>query len=102
MPWTYILRCADSSYYVGSTTDLERRVSEHQEGVGAAYTRRRLPVVLVWAAEFERIDEAFAFEKRVQGWGRRKREALISGALVELPTLASRSRAAKAARGERP
>jgi putative endonuclease len=98
MPWAYMLRCADNSYYVGSTTDLERRVSEHQQGLGAIYTRRRLPVVLVWSAEFARIDEAFAFEKRVQGWGRRKREALISGALDHLPMLASRSRAARAAR----
>jgi predicted GIY-YIG superfamily endonuclease len=92
MAWAYILRCSDGSYYVGSTTDLARRVSEHDLGLGAAYTRRRRPVVLVWSAEFSRVNEAFAFEKRVQGWGRKKREALISGALHELPGLASRRR----------
>jgi putative endonuclease len=92
MPWAYMLRCSDGTYYVGSTTDLEARLAQHQEGVGAAYTRRRRPVVLVWSAEFERIDEAFAFEKRVQGWGRRKREALIDGRLSDLPALASRAR----------
>ena|GEM_PF-6277466 len=50
---------------------------EHNEGVGAAYTRRRRPVRLVWTGEFERIDEAFAMEKRIQGWSRAKRQALI-------------------------
>jgi putative endonuclease len=100
MAWAYIVQCADSSYYVGSTVDLERRLSEHNAGLGAAYTRRRRPVTLVWCAEFERVDEAFAFEKRVQGWSRRKREALIAGKLDHLPTLASRSQKARRARGE--
>ena len=95
MPWTYILTCADGSYYVGSTMDLERRVSEHNLGLGAAYTYRRRPVFLAWAAEFDRIEEAFAFEKRVQGWGRRKRQALIEGRLDDLPVLASRSKRAR-------
>ncbi|MFC7495846.1 MULTISPECIES: GIY-YIG nuclease family protein [unclassified Nocardioides] len=90
MPWTYILECADGSYYVGSTVDLERRVAEHNFGVGATYTRirRRRPVKLAWAGEFERIDEAFAFEKRVRKWGRAKRLALIEGRFTDLPALA--------------
>ena len=100
MPWTYILRCADDTYYVGSTFHLERRIQEHNEGLGAEYTRRRRPVTLAWAGEFARIDEAFAFEKRVQGWGRRKREALIAGELDRLRVLSSRSRRAKALRDD--
>ena len=48
MAYCYILRCSDGSYYVGSTTDLARRLSQHQEGLGAEYTRRRLPVELAW------------------------------------------------------
>jgi predicted GIY-YIG superfamily endonuclease len=48
-------------------------------GLGAAYTRRRLPVKLVYAAEFANVAEAFAAEKRVQNWSRAKREALIRG-----------------------
>ena len=100
MAWVYILECADGSYYVGSTTDLERRVSEHQLGEGAAYTKRRRPVRLVWAVDFNRVDEAFLFEKRVQGWSRRKREALIAGRFDALPGLASRSWAARRSRGE--
>src|SRR5215510_6800206 len=77
MPWVYILTCCDGSTYVGSTTDLERRVWQHQNGEGAAYTRRRRPVELAWCQDFDRVDEAWAFEKRLQTWGRAKRLALI-------------------------
>ncbi len=92
VPWTYILECADNSFYVGSTYDLERRVSEHNLGMGATYTRlrRRRPVRLAWAAEFTRIEDAFRYEKQIQGWSRAKRLALIAGRLDELPDLASR------------
>jgi putative endonuclease len=91
MAWAYILECRDGSFYVGSTYHLERRMGEHQLGLGAAYTRHRLPVRLVWSAEFERIDEAFAVEKRIQGWSRAKRIALIEDRLTDLPRLSSRS-----------
>jgi putative endonuclease len=90
MAWAYILVCCDGSFDVDSTVDLERRLGEHQLGLGAAYTRHRLPVRLVWSAEFERIDEAFAIEKRIQGWGRAKRLALIEDLLGDLPWLSSR------------
>ena len=99
MPHVYILRCSDGSFYVGSTRHLERRVFEHNEGVGAAYTRRRRPVELVWSAECERMDEAFAMEKRIQGWSRAKRQALIDDRTDGLGTLSSRSWAALKARG---
>ncbi|MXG91367.1 GIY-YIG nuclease family protein [Nocardioides flavescens] len=91
MAWTYILGCADGSFYVGSTVDLERRMGQHNDGTGAAYTRRRRPMVLWWCADFARVDEAFAFEKMVQGWNRRKRIALIEGRWEDLPALASRA-----------
>ena len=93
MAFTYIVECADGSYYVGSTRHLEHRLWQHNYGEdeGAAYTRHRRPVTLVWSAEFEHIGEAFAFEKRVQGWGRTKREALIRGEWDALPGLASRA-----------
>ena len=98
MPHVYILRCSDGSFYVGSTRNLERRVFEHNEGVGAAYTRRRRPVELVWSGECERIAEAFAMEKRIQGWSRAKRQALIDDRTDELGMLSSRSWAALSAR----
>ena len=90
MPHMYILECRDHSYYIGSTRNLETRVAQHQAGEGAQYTRHRLPVVLVFAAEFERIEDAYLMEKRVQGWSRAKRQALIEGRLSELPTLAKK------------
>ena len=88
MAWLYILECADGSYYVGSTDDLERRIWEHNEGIGAKYTARRRPVKLVYAAEFASIAEAYEREKQVQGWGRAKREALIRDDYAALPELA--------------
>ncbi|CAN5674955.1 GIY-YIG nuclease family protein [soil metagenome] len=91
MAWTYILECSDGSYYVGSTVDLQRRLSQHQRGEGAAYTRHRRLVELVWAAEYSSIRQAYFFEKQIQGWRREKREALIEGRCEDLPDLASRS-----------
>ena len=90
MAWTYILECRDGTYYVGSTINLERRVSEHNLGFGAKYTRsrRRRPVKLVWSLEFARIAEAFWYEKKIQNWGREKRQALIEGREEDLRDLA--------------
>jgi putative endonuclease len=79
--YAYILRCSDGTFYAGSTNDLDRRLEEHAAGEGAAYTQRRLPVQLVWSAEFDRVDEAFAWEKRIQGWSHAKRAAFIEGGL---------------------
>ena len=76
-----MLRCRDGSYYVGSTRNVEVRVAQHQRGEGAQYTRHRLPVELVWCEAFGSIADAFALEKRIQGWSRAKREALIRGRL---------------------
>ncbi|WP_344772157.1 GIY-YIG nuclease family protein [Nocardioides panacisoli] len=90
MPFVYMLRCCDGSYYVGSTRDLAKRVWEHQEGVGAAYTRRRRPVELVWSAEHSNVGAAFFWEKRIQNWSRAKREALIRGEYDALPALAKK------------
>ena len=90
MPFVYMLECRDGSFYVGSTWDLERRVSEHDLGLGAEYTRRRRPVKLVWHAYSDSISEAYAMEKRVQGWSRAKRRALIEGRLEDLPGLSWR------------
>jgi putative endonuclease len=92
MAWVYILECSDATFYVGSTIDLERRVWQHQEGEGATYTRRRRPVRLIWSADYERVEDAYAVEKQVQGWNRAKRIALIEGRYDDLPRLASRSK----------
>ena len=92
MAWTYILECADGTLYVGSTVDLDHRLGRHQTGEAAAFTRprRRRPVRLAWAGQFDRVEDAFRFEKQVQGWSREKRIALIEGRYDDLPELASR------------
>ena len=87
MPYVYILECADGSYYTGSTTDLRRRLAQHAAGEGANYTAARRPVRLVFSEHYDRIDEAFRREKQVQGWSRRKKQALIEGRYEELPGL---------------
>ena len=86
--YTYILQCSDGSYYTGSTTDLELRLQQHHEGIGANHTRKRRPVQLVYYEEYQSVDEAFYREKQIQGWSRRKKEALIDGEPELLPLLA--------------
>ena len=92
MPYMYILECCDLSYYVGSTRNLDIRIEQHQSGLGAAYTRKRLPVRVVYCAEFDRIEDAYAREKQVQNWSRAKRRALIEGRFTDLPGLSKGSR----------
>ena len=88
MPYMYILECAGGSYYTGSTRDLERRLWEHQSGLGANHTAKRLPVKLIYCEEFDRIDDAFYREKQVQGWSRKKKEALMASDTNQLHLLA--------------
>ena len=82
--YTYILKCTDGSFYTGSTKNIEQRFYQHQQGEGANHTKKRLPVKLVFVEEFERIDEAYQREKQVQGWSRKKKQALIDGAWDKL------------------
>jgi putative endonuclease len=91
--YTYILRCSDGTFYAGSTWDLDRRVATHAQGLGSDYTSCRLPVELVWFAEFNRIDEAFGLEKRIQGWSHAKRLAFIEGGFDAVKGWSARERA---------
>jgi putative endonuclease len=88
MPYIYILECADGSYYTGSTWDLQRRLWEHQNSLGAKHTAKHLPVSLVYCEECERIEDAYAREKQIQGWSRKKKLALIAGDMNQLHLLA--------------
>ncbi|WP_172262801.1 GIY-YIG nuclease family protein [Caulobacter sp. RHG1] len=94
--WVYMLRCRDGSYYVGSHRgpDVAARVSMHQQGFGGEYTSARLPVELVWCEAFQFITDAIAAERRIKGWSRAKKEAMIRGEWDKLPAL-SRRRAGK-------
>ncbi len=84
---TYMLLCADGTYYVGSTRNLEHRLIQHASGTEESYTSKRLPIKLVWYQEAEHIGLAHELEKKLQGWGRAKREALIRGEFDRLPAL---------------
>ena len=97
MPYMYILECADGTYYVGSTWNMGRRLSQHNAGEGAEYTRKRRPVWLVYVEEHSMIKDAFAREKQVQGWSRRKRRALIEGRTSDLPHLSRTTRSRNSA-----
>lgn len=85
--YTYILKCADGSYYKGSTKNLDLRLEQHQAGKGANHTKKHLPVKLVYFEQYFRIDKAFEREKQIQGWTRKKKEALINGQPDLLPEL---------------
>lgn len=88
--YTYILQCVTGQYYTGSTVDLDRRLAQHKDGVGANFTSKRLPVELVYYEEYDRIDYAFYREKQIQGWSHNKKEALVDGRIDELPKLAKK------------
>ena len=90
----YILECSDGTYYTGSTVNLEKRIFEHENYLGANYTKKRLPVKLVYYEKFSRIDNAFNREKQIQGWSHAKKKALIEGNNQDLPLL-SRNRTPK-------
>ena len=76
--YVYILECADGRYYTGSTRNLEERLDQHHSGKGSVYTKTRLPIKLIYVEEFENVGDAFYREKQIQGWNRKKKEALIA------------------------
>ncbi|WP_309601830.1 TrmH family RNA methyltransferase [Sphingomonas sp.] len=78
MFFTYILRCADNSYYTGHTDDLHRRIDQHQSGAVRGYTFERRPIELLWSEAFETRAEAQSAETRIKNWSREKKEALIA------------------------
>ena len=88
--YVYILQCCDGTYYTGSTKSLEKRLDQHQSGLGANYTKKKLPVKLIYFEAYSRIDEAFYREKQIQGWSRKKKEALMNGESYLLPKLAKK------------
>jgi len=86
--WAYILRCSDDSYYTGQTEDLDVRIAQHRSGTFKGYTSKRRPITLAWSQDFPTRMEALEAEKRIKGWTRTKKEALIAGDWVRLSELA--------------
>jgi putative endonuclease len=83
----YILECSNGQYYVGSTYDIDTRLKQHQAGEGSNFTKKHLPVTLVYYEKFQKIEDAFNREHQVKGWNRKKKEALINGHAELLPEL---------------
>ena len=90
--WTYMLKCADGSYYTGHTDNLEQRFAQHQCGaIRSCYTYDKRPVQMAWSETFTTREDAFAAERQIKGWSRKKKEALIKGDWPRVQMLASRS-----------
>ncbi len=91
--YVYMLQCSDGSYYVGLTRDgLEKRLAEHHGGRYPGHTHTRRPVKLVWSQDFQWLKDAIACERRIKGWRREKKEALVRG---DYEALSALSRTAK-------
>jgi putative endonuclease len=90
--FVYILLCADRSYYVGSVSgdDLAPRIAQHNSGFYGGYTSTRRPVQLAWSQHFEEITDAIAAERKLKGWSRAKKEALVRGDWNSVQWLAKR------------
>lgn len=87
-----MLKCSDSSYYIGHTDDLEKRVAEHNAAKCAGYTSTRLPVTLVYAEAVASRYEALVAEHKIKKWSRKKKEALIAGDWSRISELCSRKK----------
>nr|WP_049933841.1 GIY-YIG nuclease family protein [Halarchaeum acidiphilum] len=79
MHHVYVLECADGTYYTGYTTDVERRVREHDAGEGAKYTRGRTPVELVHTESYASKSEAMSREYEIKQFSRARKERLVAG-----------------------
>ena len=77
MNYTYLLKCKDDSLYTGWTNDLKKRITSHNAGKGAKYTKARRPVELVYYEEFQTREEAMKREYAIKQLSRKEKEALI-------------------------
>jgi len=90
--WAYILHCSGGAFYVGHTDNLEHRIAQHAAGEIPGYTRDRLPVTLVWSESFSDRIGALEMERRIKGWSRAKKMALIRGDWEDISRLSRRGR----------
>ena len=94
--FVYMVLCDDGSYYTGVTRDADRRVAEHNEDLDPrCYTFTRRPVKLVYSSQFNEVDDAIRFEKRLKGWSRKKKQALVRGDWNEIVRIARQIRPIK-------
>lgn len=89
--YVYILKCADTTFYTGVTSNLTQRLFQHEIGFYPdCYTAKRRPVELVFYAEFTDINLAIVKEKQIKKWSKAKKTALINGDFDALPNLAKK------------
>jgi putative endonuclease len=80
MRWfVYILRCGNGDLYTGVTTDVSRRLGEHQSGIGGRFTRANRPIELIYQEPLETEHEAKRREAQIKGWTRAKKLKLVNG-----------------------
>ena len=90
MFWCYMLHCRGGYFYVGHTDDLDRRIGDHKSGLIPGFTGDHLPVELVWSQNFPTRYEAKVAEKKLKGWSRAKKLALIRGDWTKISILAKK------------
>ena len=90
VPWVYILRCSDNSFYVGTTSDLEFREQWHNDGHGSNYTAKRRPVRIVYCQQPRTLLAARRRERQIKRWSVAKKQALIAGDYNTLKRLSRR------------
>lgn len=78
MFYVYILECRDNTLYTGYTVDIDERIIKHNEGIGAKYTRGRIPVKLVYLEEYENKSDALKRECALKKLSRQEKLALIN------------------------
>ncbi len=78
--YVYILLCSDGLTYTGITNDVARRFDEHQQGLNnSCFTYKRRPVKLIFHQEFNDVEQAIYFEKKIKKWSSKKKLALANG-----------------------
>ena len=78
MPYVYILKCRDNTYYTGYTVEIDRRLQEHQNGLASKYTRGRTPVELVYLEELPSKSAALKRELELKSLTRAAKQRIIA------------------------
>jgi predicted GIY-YIG superfamily endonuclease len=87
MPFVYILRSADGTFYVGHTDDVVSREKAHNDGIGSRYTAARRPVQVVYSEVCTSHQAAVSRERQLKRWSAKKKAALVAGNLANLRSL---------------
>ncbi len=78
--YVYILKCNDDLLYTGMTNNLERRIEEHIKGLNKnCFTFKRRPLKLIFNQDFNQVEQAIYFEKKIKKWSAKKKLALANG-----------------------